>query len=166
MRNVKGATCDHSLSLSAQMMKSWTGDGGEAGALSLMLDLGPYVNTSSPTVHSSFSVERAHMLFRSLGLRHLTIVDAHNRVKGILTRKVTDWRLSCPDNLPTASLMIDCNVSCPDEHSDRIYLIDCLLSCLKDLLTAWCVAVRDGAPQIVSFIREQDMRWQRACKHH
>ena len=71
-----------------QMLKAWTGPGGEAGALSLMLDLGPYVNTSTPAVQSSFSVERAHMLFRSLGLRHLTVVDAHNRVKGILTRKV------------------------------------------------------------------------------
>ena len=42
------------------------------------------------------------MLFRSLGLRHLTVVDAHNRVKGILTRKVTDiMRTIGPADVPT-----------------------------------------------------------------
>ena len=74
--------------MSLQVVKGWSGPGGEAGALALMLNLGPYVNTSAPSVQSSFSVERAHMLFRSLGLRHLTVVDAHNRVRGIITRKV------------------------------------------------------------------------------
>lgn len=72
-----------------QMVKGWDGHGAEAGALGLMLDLGPYVNTSAAAVQSSFSVERAHMLFRSLGLRHLSVVDAHNRVRGIITRKVS-----------------------------------------------------------------------------
>lgn len=75
------------------MVKGWSNAGGEAGALALMLDLGPYVNTSAAAVQSSFSVERAHMLFRSLGLRHLSVVDAHNRVRGIITRKVMCFKL-------------------------------------------------------------------------
>ena len=33
-------------------------------------------------------MERAYMLFRALGLRHLVVVDAAQHVKGILTRKV------------------------------------------------------------------------------
>ncbi|KAK9853352.1 hypothetical protein WJX84_009701 [Apatococcus fuscideae] len=82
----RAAALDPLLHIS-QVVKGWSGPGGEAGALALMLNLGPYVNTSAPSVQSSFSVERAHMLFRSLGLRHLTVVDAHNRVRGIITRK-------------------------------------------------------------------------------
>lgn len=33
------------------------------------------------------SLERAYILFRNMGLRHLIVVDEHNRVKGIVTRK-------------------------------------------------------------------------------
>lgn len=33
------------------------------------------------------SLERAYILFRNMGLRHLVVVDEHNRVKGIVTRK-------------------------------------------------------------------------------
>lgn len=38
-------------------------------------------------VHESFSLERAYILFSTMGLRHLVITDDHNRVKGIVTRK-------------------------------------------------------------------------------
>lgn len=38
-------------------------------------------------VQESFSVERTYILFRTMGLRHLVVVDDHNRVKGIITRK-------------------------------------------------------------------------------
>ncbi|KAK9840815.1 hypothetical protein WJX81_006821 [Elliptochloris bilobata] len=51
------------------------------------LDLTPYIHTSAPAVPETFSLERAYALFRSLGARHLTVVDAHNRVKGVVTRK-------------------------------------------------------------------------------
>lgn len=33
------------------------------------------------------SLQRAYILFRNMGLRHLVVVDEHNRVRGIVTRK-------------------------------------------------------------------------------
>ena len=33
------------------------------------------------------SLERAYIMFRTMGLRHMLVVDEHNRVKGIVTRK-------------------------------------------------------------------------------
>ena len=51
------------------------------------LDLTPYINTSAPSVPLGFSLGRAYALFVTLGLRHLVVVDAHNRVRGILSRK-------------------------------------------------------------------------------
>ena len=52
-----------------------------------MVDLTPYVNTSAVTVPQNFSIERAYLIFRSMGLRHLTVVDNNNRIQGIVTRK-------------------------------------------------------------------------------
>ena len=52
------------------------------------LDLGPYVSCSTPSVAEDFSLERSYMLFQSLGLRHLVVVDSGNHVKGMVTRKV------------------------------------------------------------------------------
>lgn len=52
-----------------------------------VLDLRPYINNSSLAVHESFSAERTYILFSTMGLRHLVVVDDHNRVKGIITRK-------------------------------------------------------------------------------
>ena len=51
------------------------------------VDLTPYANTSAFVVPDSFSLERAYILFRSMGLRHLVVVDERNRVRGIVTRK-------------------------------------------------------------------------------
>lgn len=51
------------------------------------IDLREYVNTSAITVPEDFSIERAYMIHRSMGLRHLTVVDHLNRVQGIITRK-------------------------------------------------------------------------------
>lgn len=52
-----------------------------------MLDLTPYVNEAAHRVPETFSVERAYLLFSTMGLRHLVVVDEGNRVRGIVTRK-------------------------------------------------------------------------------
>lgn len=52
-----------------------------------MVELTPYINTSAVTVPQNFSIERAYLIFRSMGLRHLTVVDNNNRIQGIVTRK-------------------------------------------------------------------------------
>ena len=52
------------------------------------LYLHQYINFSAVAVPETFSIERSYLIFRSMGLRHLTVVDEHNRVKGIVTRKV------------------------------------------------------------------------------
>ncbi|XP_065175744.1 chloride channel protein B-like isoform X2 [Sycon ciliatum] len=51
------------------------------------IDLSPYINQSQPTVPTSFSLKRTYIIFRTLGLRHLPVVDVLNRVVGIITRK-------------------------------------------------------------------------------
>ena len=51
------------------------------------LDLTPYINSSAVRVDRAFSLLRAYMVFRTLGLRHLIITDAANHVRGIVTRK-------------------------------------------------------------------------------
>jgi CBS domain-containing protein len=47
----------------------------------------PYVNQSVPRIEDQFSLHRTYIIFRTLGLRHLTVVDKLNRVVGIVTRK-------------------------------------------------------------------------------
>ncbi len=47
----------------------------------------PYTNQSAVTIQSKFSLHRTYIIFRTLGLRHLTVVDAHNAVVGVITRK-------------------------------------------------------------------------------
>lgn len=68
-----------------------------------VLDLRPYINSSAAAVQESFSLERTYVVFRTLGLRHLVVVDRHNHVKGIVTRKVCECR-------PRLSLMQDLHV--------------------------------------------------------
>lgn len=38
-------------------------------------------------VADSYTLERAYLLFSTMGLRHMTVVDEHNRVRGMVTRK-------------------------------------------------------------------------------
>jgi len=45
------------------------------------------VNRSAPRIEDHFSLHRTYIVFRTLGLRHLTVVDMLNRVVGIITRK-------------------------------------------------------------------------------
>ncbi|XP_053916136.1 chloride channel protein C-like isoform X2 [Cuculus canorus] len=53
----------------------------------LFINLEPYVNKSAMSVQADFSLQRTYIIFRTLGLRHLTIVDLQNRVVGVITRK-------------------------------------------------------------------------------
>ncbi|KAM4689206.1 chloride channel protein C-like [Discoglossus pictus] len=53
----------------------------------LFINLEPYVNKSAMSVQANFSLQRTYILFRTLGLRHLTVVDLQNRAVGIITRK-------------------------------------------------------------------------------
>eukprot|EP00058_Branchiostoma_floridae_P026129 XP_002611619.1 hypothetical protein BRAFLDRAFT_63732 [Branchiostoma floridae] len=47
----------------------------------------PYVNQSASSVHKKFSLHRTYIIFRSMGMRHLPVVDSGNHVIGVLTRK-------------------------------------------------------------------------------
>lgn len=47
----------------------------------------PYVNQSAVSVPGKFSLQRAYIIFRTLGLRHMAVVDELNRVIGVITRK-------------------------------------------------------------------------------
>jgi chloride channel 7 len=51
------------------------------------VDLIPYTNASAFKCQDTVALERAYILFRSMGLRHLVVVDSRNRVRGMLTRK-------------------------------------------------------------------------------
>ena len=51
------------------------------------VNLSPYINDSGVCVPQHFSLHRAYILFRTLGLRHMTVVSHTNQVMGILTRK-------------------------------------------------------------------------------
>ena len=60
----------------------------DSAAVEQLVDLRPYMNTSPTPVPETFSLDRAYRMFTQLGLRHLVVVDPHNHVKGIVTRKV------------------------------------------------------------------------------
>jgi chloride channel 7 len=51
------------------------------------MDLRPYMDQSPFSVIETFSIERAYTVFRTMGLRHLPVVDKLNKVVGMLTRK-------------------------------------------------------------------------------
>lgn len=53
----------------------------------LFINLEPYINKSAVSVQAHFSLQRAYIVFRTLGLRHLTVVDLQNRALGMITRK-------------------------------------------------------------------------------
>ncbi|XP_008113070.2 chloride channel protein C [Anolis carolinensis] len=53
----------------------------------LFINLEPYINKSAMSIQAHFSLQRSYIIFRSLGLRHLTVVDLQNQVVGIITRK-------------------------------------------------------------------------------
>lgn len=45
------------------------------------------MNRAALNIQEEFSLHRTYMIFRSLGLRHLTVVDMANRIVGIISRK-------------------------------------------------------------------------------
>ncbi|CAH1786426.1 unnamed protein product [Owenia fusiformis] len=51
------------------------------------VNLSPFINKSAPNIDQNFSLHRTYLVFRTLGLRHLTVVDRNNRVVGMITRK-------------------------------------------------------------------------------
>ena len=63
------------------------GTPGAEGGRELLVDLTPYMNRAPLTVRADMSAARAHIVFRTLGLRHLVVVDANNRAVGMITRK-------------------------------------------------------------------------------
>ena len=50
------------------------------------IDLRPYIDNAAYTVNEHASILRTYRMFRTLGLRHLCIVNKHNNVLGIVTR--------------------------------------------------------------------------------
>uniref|UniRef100_A0A8V0YYV5 Chloride channel protein n=1 Tax=Gallus gallus TaxID=9031 RepID=A0A8V0YYV5_CHICK len=52
-----------------------------------MIDLSEFMNPSPYTVPQEASLPRVFKLFRALGLRHLVVVNNHNEVVGMVTRK-------------------------------------------------------------------------------
>lgn len=72
------------------------------------VDLRFYVDTSAVSVCEAFALDHAFNLFRSMGLRHMVVVDAFNTVTGIITRH----------NLMEANLNATCtheNMKSPEE---------------------------------------------------
>ncbi|KAM4631702.1 H(+)/Cl(-) exchange transporter 7-like [Discoglossus pictus] len=51
------------------------------------MDLTDFMNPTPYTVPQEASLPRVFKLFRALGLRHLVVVDNHNKVVGLVTRK-------------------------------------------------------------------------------
>lgn len=51
------------------------------------LDLRPYIDDAAYTVNEHASILRTYRMFRTLGLRHLCVVNKHNILLGILTRE-------------------------------------------------------------------------------
>ncbi|XP_018414110.1 PREDICTED: H(+)/Cl(-) exchange transporter 7 [Nanorana parkeri] len=52
-----------------------------------LMDLSEFMNPTPYTVPQEASLPRVFKLFRALGLRHLVVVNSHNRVVGLVTRK-------------------------------------------------------------------------------
>ncbi|KEG10276.1 chloride channel protein [Trypanosoma grayi] len=55
--------------------------------LDIRMDLSPYIDHSGFCVLDTTTLPRAYTMFRTLGLRHLTVVNRDNRIVGIITRK-------------------------------------------------------------------------------
>lgn len=60
-----------------------------------ILDVASFMHRAPLSVHCDYPAQRAHLLFTTLGLRHLCVTDSSNKVVGIITRKdvmkADDW---------------------------------------------------------------------------
>ena len=54
--------------------------------LSMNIDLRPYMNPVPYSVRESSPLSRVFTLFRTMGLRHLVVVDIDNKIIGMITR--------------------------------------------------------------------------------
>jgi chloride channel 7 len=70
----------------------------------LYIDLAPYMNRTPFIVRDNSSLSRVYTLFRTMGLRHLVVVNQSNSVVGIITRKDL-VSLPKPKNLNHISLL-------------------------------------------------------------
>jgi chloride channel 7 len=50
------------------------------------LDLRPYIDAAAFCVNEHATIQRAYRMFRTLGLRHLCVVDHSNAIQGVITR--------------------------------------------------------------------------------
>lgn len=55
--------------------------------LDAFINLNPFIDTSAFAVSENMCISRTYLIFRSLGARHLIVVDRCNKVRGIITRK-------------------------------------------------------------------------------
>jgi chloride channel 7 len=51
------------------------------------VDVGTFMHRAPLSVQADHPASRTHVLFTTLGLRHLCVVDRRNRVVGVITRK-------------------------------------------------------------------------------
>lgn len=58
-----------------------------------VFDLGPFINPAPYSVQTNWPLSRVYRLYRTMGIRHLPVVNQLNEVVGILTRKelMTDF---------------------------------------------------------------------------
>merc|ERR1711871_895153 len=50
------------------------------------LDLRPFIDTTAHVINEHTSILRTYRMFRTLGLRHLCVINKHNHLLGIVTR--------------------------------------------------------------------------------
>lgn len=76
-------TAQESSRLSVGEVSEWL----ELADYDMQLDLSAYVNSSAFSVSECCTLRRAFLLFRTMGLRHLPVVNEDGCVRGIITRK-------------------------------------------------------------------------------
>eukprot|EP00054_Salpingoeca_dolichothecata_P002909 m.24465 g.24465 ORF g.24465 m.24465 type:complete len:784 (+) comp13387_c0_seq1:82-2433(+) len=57
------------------------------GLDNVYMDVRPYMSPSILTIKPDCPLPRVFLIYRSLGLRHIPVLDDHSQVKGIITRK-------------------------------------------------------------------------------
>lgn len=86
------------------------------------VNLSPYIDMSSYSVPDTFSLERGYGLFRTMGLRHIVVVDKHNAPIGVLSRKDllplnVEHRLTEQQRRPSAPPAADSAEALDESHA-------------------------------------------------